>query len=76
METRTVKKWVSWLLLVVTILLLLSGFGITNPQIITPLTLGLLGKAISYRIHIALWGPFVILLLAHVYLNAIPRNLQ
>ncbi|MEN6609572.1 MAG: hypothetical protein ABFC24_01895 [Methanoregulaceae archaeon] len=76
MELRPLKQWVSRVLLVVTILLLLTGFGITYSRIITPLTLGFLGKATSYQIHLILWGPFTVLLLFHLYLNIIPRNFQ
>jgi len=76
MDLRSVKTWVSWALFAVTILLLLSGFGIVYYGIVTPLTFGILGKAVSYRLHLLLWGPFLILLLLHIYLSAVPRKFR
>jgi hypothetical protein len=68
MKDRTVKRLVIWLLGGATILILLTGFGITAPELVTPLTLGLLGKSVSYQLHTYLWGPFLILFLLHIYL--------
>ena len=36
----------------------------------TPLTFGLLGKALAQEIHALLWGPFIMLVLLHLYLAA------
>jgi hypothetical protein len=69
MKDRDIKRLVIWLLGGVTIVFLLSGFGITSPDLVTPLTLGLLGKSVSYQIHTYLWGPFIILVLLHIYLG-------
>lgn len=63
------KRTIAWTLLGVTVLFLLSGFGITQYQIITPLTFGLLGKALSFQLHEWLWIPFGLLLILHVYLG-------
>jgi len=68
MKDRDVKRLVIWLLGGVTIVFLLTGFGITTPDLVTPLTLGVLPKSVSYRLHTYLWGPFLILLLLHIYL--------
>jgi len=68
MKDRDVKRLVMWLLGGVTILFLLSGFGIIYPDLVTPLTLGVLPKTVSYRLHTYLWGPFLILFLLHIYL--------
>ncbi len=64
-----VRAWVAWILLGATLLYLLSGFGITNPGIVGPLTAGILGKALAFRVHDLLWIPFVALLALHVSLN-------
>ena len=69
MKDRDVRHLVVWLLGAVTIVFLLSGFGITSSDLVTPLTLGLLGKSVSYQLHTYLWGPFLILLLLHIYLG-------
>ncbi len=74
MKRRTLKKGVSWLLFFVTALMLLSGFGITHYWIIGPLTLGIIGKAESFRIHTILWGPFLVLLILHIYYAKIPQG--
>ncbi len=61
------KKLVHYLLLATAILYLITGFGITNWQIVEPLTLGLLGKALSQYIHLFLAWVFIPLLAVHVY---------
>ena len=69
MKRRTAQFWISRALLVLTLLILLTGFGITHPYIVEPATFGLLQKSTSYNIHTLTWGPFLILLLLHVYLS-------
>lgn len=61
------RRLVSWALLSLTLLFLLSGFGITDPWLVRPLTLGLMDKALSQQIHLLLWGPFLIVLVLHMY---------
>ncbi|HEY3422083.1 MAG TPA: hypothetical protein VGK13_02915 [Methanocellaceae archaeon] len=74
MDIRVIKKAIAWSLLGVTLLFLLTGFGIENSNIVTPLTLGFLGKAASFKWHEFLWIPFVILLAAHLVLNMILKK--
>ncbi|MBR9682041.1 MAG: hypothetical protein GOV00_04590 [Candidatus Altiarchaeota archaeon] len=50
-----------------TAIYLISGLGITRTNIIEPLTLGLLTKSLSFRIHSVILIPFVILLGLHIY---------
>ena len=70
MERMTIiRKAVAWCLLVTILFYMLTGFGIIYWNIVTPLTLGLLGKAQSYQIHNILWAPFLLLLVAHVALG-------
>ncbi|VVB98436.1 Uncharacterised protein [uncultured archaeon] len=64
---ETIRKAVHALLTLSVLLYLLTGLGITNYQLVEPLTLGLLGKALSQKIHSALLWPFVILLALHLY---------
>lgn len=69
MDLRLIKRMIAWSLLAVTLFHLLAGLGIAYSSTIDPLTLGLLGKALSFRLHEVLWIPFIILLAAHVLLN-------
>ncbi len=57
---------IRYVLLMLTAIYLISGLGITQWQIIEPLTFGLLTRNLSSRIHDFLLVPFVILLLVHV----------
>jgi hypothetical protein len=63
----TYRKLVSRTLLAFTLLFLISGFGITEPWLVRSLTFGLLDKALSQQIHFLLWGPFLIVLVLHLY---------
>lgn len=74
MTRQMVKKQVNYALLIATILIVITGLGITEPGIITPLTFGMLGKLTSYRIHTLIWGPFTILFIIHIALNSLPRR--
>jgi cytochrome b subunit of formate dehydrogenase len=71
---RTIIKMVPWLLFVVSIMMVITGLGITRPVIVTPLTFGILDKAVSYQLHVLLWGPFLVLLLIHVYMFGIKKK--
>ena len=53
----------------VTVFFVLTGFGITHPEIIAPATGGLLNTAVSYRIHLSLWGPFLVILVLHLFVS-------
>jgi thiosulfate reductase cytochrome b subunit len=74
MRQAVLKGYIANLLLVMVALYLLTGFGVTYPGLVTPLTLGLLGKAQASEIHVLLWGPFIILVLIHVYLGLKPKK--
>ena len=63
-----VKRTVHWLLLVVAIVFLITGFGITEFRTVETLTFGLLTKSLALKIHDILWIPFVILLILHICL--------
>lgn len=73
MKIREFKRIIQYLLLAFSVLMVLTGLGITEPGIIGPLTGGILGKMPSSRLHAFLWGPFVIILIMHVYLS-LPRK--
>lgn len=63
------KQIVHWLLLAVTMLLLVTGFGITQFRIVETLTFGLLSKTLAFKIHSYLWIPLLVLLMSHIYLK-------
>jgi len=63
-----VKKIIHWLLLVVTILFLITGFGITEFRVVEALTFGWLTKSLALKMHDSLWIPFIILLILHLCL--------
>jgi cytochrome b561 len=68
------KKTIHWLFLVVTILFLITGFGITEFRIVETITLGWLPKSLALRIHNDLWIPFVVLLVLHIFLPFFGRK--
>jgi cytochrome b561 len=63
-----VKRTIHWLLLVVTVLFLITGFGISQFRVVETITLGWLTKSWALRLHDNLWIPFVVLLVLHVCL--------
>ena len=65
---QLIKKIIHWLLTVVVIIYLITGFGITEYRIVEPLTFGLLTKNLAHKIHINLEIPFIILLILHIWL--------
>ena len=72
MNYRRISKAIHWALLALTVLVVISGLGITQYQTVTALTFGLLGKAAAFKLHLLVWIPFVVLFVAHVVLTARP----
>ena len=68
------KRVIRWLLGIVIVLYLVSGFGITEFRIVETLTFGLLTKILSFKIHDYLWMPLVSLLILHIYLSLRSRQ--
>lgn len=67
-----IKRAIAWSLLVVTFLYVLTGLGITEYRIIELLTGGLLSKNLSFRIHLDLLIPFLVLMI-HILFRLIAR---
>jgi len=65
---QLVKRLIYWILTVLVIIYLITGFGITEYRIVEPLTFGLLTKSLAYKIHINIEIPFIILLILHIWL--------
>jgi thiosulfate reductase cytochrome b subunit len=63
------RRLVSWTLLALALLLILTGLGITEFRTVDPLTFGLLGKALAFQLHSLLWIPFIIVLFLHLALS-------
>ncbi|MBN2462081.1 MAG: hypothetical protein JXB43_00600 [Dehalococcoidia bacterium] len=61
------KRVVRWLLVVVVILYIVTGFGITEYRAVEFLTFGSLSKSLSFKIHNNLIIPFIVLLGLHIY---------
>ena len=67
MNTLKVMKTLTHVLLTVVILIfIITGFGISNYQIIESLTSGTLSKLTSFQIHSNLIIPLIILLILHI----------
>jgi len=69
-----IKIVVHWLLIIVTVLYLVTGFGITEFRIVETFTFGLLTKSLAFRLHDNLLIPFVILLILHILANILLRR--
>lgn len=67
MTRKLIRKIAAYLALAVVLLYIITGYGITQYHIVESLTFGLLGKALSTKIHFFLIYPFLIFLLVHLY---------
>ncbi|NQT31914.1 MAG: hypothetical protein HQ588_06230 [Deltaproteobacteria bacterium] len=63
-----IRKIVQWLLLAVTVLFLVTGFGISEFRVVETITFGWLTKSWALKLHDNLWIPFIVLLALHVLL--------
>ncbi|MFH1101260.1 MAG: hypothetical protein V1726_04390 [Methanobacteriota archaeon] len=64
---QVIKTGTHLLLTIVIIILIITGLGITNYQVIEALSFGGLSKLTSYQIHSNLLIPLIILLTLHLY---------
>jgi hypothetical protein len=62
----TVQTLAHVLLAIVSILFIITGFGISNYQMVESLTGGAVSKLASFQIHSNLIIPFIVLLIAHI----------
>lgn len=63
---KVIKTLTHALLTVVILIFIITGFGISNYQIIESLTGGMLSKLASFQIHSNLIIPMIILLILHI----------
>ena len=73
-EIAQARRAVRWLLFAFALLYVISGFGITRYQIVEPLTLGLLTKALAFKMHDSLIIPFALLLISHIILGELEKR--
>jgi cytochrome b subunit of formate dehydrogenase len=73
---RLVKGTIHWLLTVVAIVYLITGFGITEYRIVETLTFGLLTKSLAQQIHINLEIPFIALLVLHIWVLPLLKHFR
>jgi hypothetical protein len=59
-----------WLTLVLFVVFTVSGYGITNPELIRELTGGVFTRAISLNLHLHLAFPVLALLTIHILIGA------
>ena len=69
-----IKRIVHWLLTIIIVLYLITGFGITEFRVVEALTFGLLAKNLAFKIHNNLWIPFIILLGLHIFFSSIKKG--
>lgn len=69
-------KTIHWLLAVLAVLYLVTGFGITEFRVVETVTFGLLTKNLAFKIHVNLWIPFLILLGLHIALSLTRKRKQ
>jgi cytochrome b subunit of formate dehydrogenase len=69
MPRWNLRRAVGWLLLAFALLLIVTGLGITDWQIVETATFGLLTKALSFQLHNLLWIPFLAILAVHMLLS-------
>jgi len=70
------KRVIHWLLAIVVVLYIITGFGITEFRTVEAITFGLLTKTLAFKIHNNLWLPFIILLILHIYFALIKSRLK
>jgi ABC-type Fe3+-siderophore transport system permease subunit len=63
---RTIGRWLGWVAFIGVLLSLLTGYGITQTRIVSPLTFGLLGKAFSQFWHEYAGILLFLVMIAHV----------
>ena len=62
------RKVIAYAALVVIVLYVITGFGITKNETMLKLTFGILTKSVAFQIHNNLLIPLILLLVAHLAL--------
>jgi len=72
MARWNLRRVMGWLLLTLSLLLVITGLGITEWRTVEAVTLGLLPKALAFQLHSLLWIPFLAVLAGHLALSCRP----
>lgn len=62
-------RTITWILLALLIIFVITGYGIVNPQLINELTGGILTRSLSLYLHATLDVPLLVLLMLHVLIQ-------
>jgi thiosulfate reductase cytochrome b subunit len=73
---RYTKQVIQYLLLLVMVLYLISGFGITEFRIVESLSFGVFSKNVAFVLHNNLLIPMLILLILHIVLGYLSRKFR
>lgn len=73
---RYTKQVIQYLLLLLMVLYLISGFGITEFRIVEFLTFGVFTKNVAFILHNNLLIPMLILLILHIVQGSLSRKLR
>jgi cytochrome b subunit of formate dehydrogenase len=66
---KKLNKLINWLLLIIVIIYIITGLGMTQYQTMEKLTFGLLSKPLSFKIHTNLLPVLIVLAILHIYPN-------
>ena len=69
MDRKTTKKAVHIILMILIVVVIVSGLGITYYRSIESITGGLLDKTLSFQLHTLLFLPFLLVLLVHLFFS-------
>lgn len=76
MKMRTLSKMVHWALLLIAVVFLISGLGISYFRVVETITFGFLSKNVAFMIHESLWIPFTVLLALHLFLTKSRKKIK
>ncbi|MFA0847501.1 MAG: hypothetical protein ACC614_08015 [Methanobacterium formicicum] len=71
MDRKTTKKAVHIILMILIVVVIVSGLGITYYRSIEYITGGLLDKTLSFQLHTLLFLPFLLVLLVHLFFSCL-----
>jgi len=69
MRLKKISRICAWGLLVGVVVLVLSGWGITQTEVIYSATFGQVDRRLANAIHRAINGPLTVFFIAHVLIN-------